>query len=193
MPKKTISQLKSAFVTGARPGQGNFGDVFDSFVHKDDVATVNQSSIGTAIQQYDSQLKSQTSDGVVNTLGDVFRVFQGFNDQAKVVDVVNDLREKAKWGGLPDKPNNIALTWTEQTITMQSLWTSSYNPVVALSSLPRNIRAALPLNTSATIADIHYFRFRVALAAGDSIEGQNSMMIYSPFSVTLAVQPKTIL
>lgn len=40
--KKSITQLKEAFGDFRRPTSGNFGDVFDSFVHKDERLTVDQ-------------------------------------------------------------------------------------------------------------------------------------------------------
>lgn len=122
MPKKSIDELAAIFATGKRPTAQDFKDIFDSFVHKDDVEEINEMALNEALQDYDEDLKNESADGAVNTLGDVFKVFQGYSDARKIND-------ELKWSGIPDRPASINLAWTEQTInfTNYSAHFSTFN------------------------------------------------------------------
>ena len=189
MPKQSRSYLKGRFQTGMRPTSGEYGDVFDSFVHKDEAAGVSQSSIDQAIQAYDAASKSVLVDGVVNKLGDVFAVFQGFSDTRKVND-------ELKWSGLPGRPAEILAEWgQQQTITMQAVFNNQpYQRHVDVPQYPTSasFKLGLQVGVRAQIIDIHFMRFRVLLS-DDSYVGDgtpNSVIMYNPYSITFGIAPK---
>ena len=185
MPKQSRSYLKGRFQTGMRPTSGEYGDVFDSFVHKDEAAGVSQSSIDQAIQAYDAASKSVLVDGVVNKLGDVFAVFQGFSDTRKVND-------ELKWSGLPGRPSEMLVQWTEQTITLGAVFNNQqYQRHVDVPQFPTSAAFKLGLQPTirCQIIDIHFMRFRVLLD-DDTLNGSASIVINNPYSLTFAISPK---
>ena len=121
MPKLSKNDLKARFTSGRVPSQDDWYALIDSMVHKDEQVAVDQQVVNTKISAYDTSLKSQQTDGTVNTLGDVFKIFSGFNDNRTV-------NNELSWPGLPGRPASINLAWTEQTIVTDS---TTYNPLGA--------------------------------------------------------------
>ena len=121
MSKITKAELKSKFTTGRVPTQQDFFDLIDSLVHLDDQTAVDQQVVNTKISAYDTALKARQPDGVINTLGDVYAAFEGYTDNRYIN---NELR----WIGLPGKPTQLGIQWSEQTVVTDY---TTYNPVQA--------------------------------------------------------------
>lgn len=113
MPKRSIAYFKGKWVPGFVPGQNDWIDFFDSFAHLDAIPAVNAEVVNDAINDYDTDLKEETVNGVVDTLGDVFKVFQGYSD-------IRNINNELKWSGLPGKPSQKELIWDEQVIDFYS-------------------------------------------------------------------------
>lgn len=166
MPKQTISYLKSLFVTGARPLQQWWHDVFDSFVHKDDLAAVNQSVVNTTLNTYDSGLRAITNDGVVNTLGDVFKVFQNYSD-------ARNINNELQWPNLPGRPNQIILSGSAmQRIAFSNINTSGW-PATGGTSFTRirSLKGLAGISESIPIAivDMQFIRHQLTNTESQTI------------------------
>ncbi len=109
MAKRSKSQLKAIFSRGKRPTETDFSDFIDSVVHLDDQSAVNAQVVNQAINAYNTNLLAKKPDGAVNSVGDVYGAFEGMNDALKLVDLI-------KWSGLPGKPADTVVEWTEQLI-----------------------------------------------------------------------------
>lgn len=183
MPKQTISYLKSIFVTGARPLQQWWHDVFDSFVHKDDVAVINQGVINSAINQYDSNLKALSADGVVNTLGDVFKVFQNYSD-------TRSLHNELQWANIPGRPTQaIPLSYSAvQRIAFFNIngtdwpyYTGSGSSVAS----ERSLKGLAGVTTDVVIVDMFFLRYTINIAGQDVNFTRITM-------VDIALNPRTV-
>lgn len=181
MPKQTVSFLKNLFSTGKKPTQQNFWDWLDSFVHKDDVAGINAGTVNTAIGQYDAQLKALSPDGVVNTLGDVFKVFQNYSDN-------RNLSAELKWSGIPERPTvPIPLSYSAtQRITLSNYsWTytggTSSSRIKSLKQL-LNIADTTPL----VVIDM---QFVANLFLNTSSE---TIAVFGITSVDVGINPRTV-
>lgn len=119
MPKLTKSELKAIFANGRKPTEQDFASLIDSFVHLDQQVAVDEQVVNTRINTYDTALKAQSADGSVNSLGDVFKVFQGYSDGRSI-------NTELQWAGIPGKPTALNLSWTEQTIVTDN---TTYNPL----------------------------------------------------------------
>ncbi|WP_080058989.1 hypothetical protein [Spirosoma aerolatum] len=117
--KLSKSDLRALFVIGKKLSQEDFWAIIDSLVHLDDQEAVDSQVVNTRIAAYDTALKASNVDGVCSTLGDVFSILTGYSDLRRIND-------ELKWTGIPGRPTQINLTWTEQTITTDS---SAYNPL----------------------------------------------------------------
>lgn len=169
MPKQAIAYLKSLFVTGARPAQQAFHDLLDSFVHKDDQGAVSEALINGKILSYDTAQKMQSPDGIVNTLGDVFKVFQSYSDQ-------RNINDELKWSGLPGRPQQLTPIWDEQIIVFNSVtWNTTS------SSAVRSIKGIAGVTGNAVVTDIAFLAHQLATSQGGSVT------IFSPVTATLGV------
>lgn len=124
MARLPLSELKAKFITGKTPTQQDYYDVLDSLVHLDNQTAVDVQVVNTRLSTYDAALKARQPDGNVNTLGDLFYSFVGYDD-------ARNINNELKWSGLPGKPSFINLAWTEQTITTDE---SAYNPLGSVGS-----------------------------------------------------------
>ncbi|GAB2586683.1 hypothetical protein [Spirosoma areae] len=124
MPKLTKAALKALFTTGKKPKQQDFFDLIDSMVHLDDQTAVDQQVVNAKISTYDTALKARQPDGVVSTLGDVFKVLEGYSD-------TRFIHNELKWIGLPGRPDSLNLEWTQQTIVTDE---GPYNPLGSAGS-----------------------------------------------------------
>ncbi len=113
MARISKAELKAKFAAGRKPTEADFADLIDSLIHLDDQTAVDAQIINTKIATYDTGLKSQIPNGTVDSVGDVFAVFQGYDDNRKV-------HNELSWSGLPGKPTNVALTWNEQVVVPNS-------------------------------------------------------------------------
>lgn len=120
MPYKLKSVLKSRFVTGSKPNQGDYHDWLDSYIHSDDLASINNLSIDARITQYDTALRARNIDGTINSLGDVFKVLEGFSDTANVAALVAAAGGVVNWGSVQGRPTGANVTWEEQTVSLDS-------------------------------------------------------------------------
>lgn len=183
MPKQTISYLKSIFITGARPLQQWWYDVFDSFVHKDDVAVINQTVINNAINAYDNILKGETVDGVVNTLGDVFKVFQNYSD-------TRNLHNELQWANIPGRPTSaIPLGYSAvQRISMSNISTGDWPATGGTSNARvKTLKQLLGVaeETPIAIADMHLIRNSVLDTTSATV------IIHSLSAIDIGLNPRT--
>lgn len=184
MPKQTISYLKSIFVTGARPLQQWWHDIFDSFVHKDDVAVINQSVINSAINTYDNTLKSQSADGVVNTLGDVFKVFQNYNDN-------RNLHNELQWANIPGRPTQpIALSSNAiQRVVMSNVNLGDWPATGGTSSSRiKSLKQLLSITEQTPIVVVDMQLIRNSVVDTTS----NTVIIQSIAAIDVAPNPRTV-
>lgn len=137
MPKQPVSYLKSRFVTGSRPTQSDYVDVFDSYVHKDDVATINSEIVDDAINSYDTALRSRNVNGPIDSLGDVFYVLRGFTDAADLQALIAAAGGSGtlSWVNVTNKPGNVQLNWDEQIVSLDSYAPAPPANVVSVPSL----------------------------------------------------------
>lgn len=184
MPKQTVSFLKGLFSTGKRPTQQNFWDWIDSFVHKDDVASINAGTIGTAIDNYNNSLKAESPDGTVNTLGDVFKIFQNYSDN-------RNINNELKWGGIPERPTlPVALSYSAtQRITFSNVsvgdWPAtggtSSSRIKTLKQLLNNISETTPV----VVIDMHFIRHSILDTTSTTV------ILQSLSAVDVGINPRT--
>lgn len=123
MALRTIAYLKALFITGSKPKEQDYHDLMDSYVHKDDVETINSGVINSAITAYDTALKSVNVDGVPDTLGDVLAMLSGFTDDVDVKTYIDSLGIAPNWGTIAEKPTDVRVVWSDQAVS-----TDSYAP-----------------------------------------------------------------
>jgi hypothetical protein len=118
MAQQLKSYLKGRFVTGAKPSQQDYSDWLDSYVHKDDLTSLNNATIDARITTYDSALRSRNIDGAINSLGDVFYILRGFDDADDVKELLDSVGGSPSWDDVEDKPTDVIVTWEEQVVSM---------------------------------------------------------------------------
>ena len=180
MAKQTIAYLKNLFTTGKRPTQQHFWDWLDSFVHKDDQVTATTDAINQAIDNSEAELKAESPDGTVNTLGDLFKVFQGYADSRKIA---NDLQ----WANIPNRPTApIVLGYSAiQRVTMADIsWTYTGGTIFSRTKTLKQI-CGIAEATPITIVDMHF----VAHMFTDIYGQQTAVRIISAIDVGL--NPRT--
>lgn len=140
MALRTIAYLKALFTTGSKPKQEDYHDLMDSYVHKDDVETINESVINSAITAYDTALKSVNLDGAPDTLGDVLAMLQGFSDDVDLKVYIDSLGVAPGWGTIAGKPSDVRVVWSDQAVS-----TDSYAPGApsSITNVPIQSIAAL--------------------------------------------------
>ena len=179
--------MKSLFLTGKKPSEENYGDIFDSFVHKDDVEVVNNAVITAAITSYDTALKEVTA-GDINTLGDVFQILSGFSTSDDVKALLNAAGGTPSWGQVTGKPSTRPVIWAEQVISLVNTPTSQqpangYTAITTYSAVERNFTAN---GSKYVIVDIGFYN--VAVLPYQS--SQTSVVVSCLRSVTIAVDLK---
>lgn len=184
MPKQTIAYLKSKFLAFMKPRAEDYADIFDSFVHKDDLEGINNSAVDMRINTYDTALRSITP-GAMDTLGDVFKVFEGWPDNWNLKQKIEAASGQAvTWNSIQDRPASVEVTWSEQIVTY------NFNPVG--TGLPNNFIATgqslkqllnLPNGTRTVITDISLSPYVLA------VSGVN-LVLNKVASVTFAISPK---
>lgn len=156
MAEESISTHKARFSTGNRPTQQHFHDVFDSYVHKDDQESVTTGAINQAIDNFEADLKAESPDAVVNTLGDVFKVFQGYSDQ-------RNLHSELQWANIPGRPT-AAVPLSYSAVQRIALWNFNLTDWPATggtsSSRIKSLKqlANIAEDVSITIVDMHLIR-----------------------------------
>jgi hypothetical protein len=118
MPKQLESYLKGRFVTGNKPTQQDYTDWMDSYVHFDDLTSVNNLTIDARISAYDTTQKARNVDGSINSLGDVFYVLRGFSDVADVATLLANVGTAPAWDSISGKPETVTVTWEEQVVSL---------------------------------------------------------------------------
>lgn len=131
--KRTIAALKSIFSTGKRPSQADYGDWLDSYVHLDNQAAVDGQVVDTKINAYNNSLTVRNQNGKIDTLGDVYGYMDGLPDSLGGLKVLLD---KISWPVLPNRPAQLALSWTEQVIVTD---TSAFDPQPRNPALPQTV------------------------------------------------------
>lgn len=134
MPLKPKSYLKTRFQTGAKPSEQDYADWLDSYVHKDDLTSLNNLSIDTRINDYDQSLRARNIDGTVNSLGDVFHILRGFTDAVNVKEVLDAAGGAVQWAAVQGKPTTLNVTWEEQVVSLGSYTPTNPSTFEAIQS-----------------------------------------------------------
>lgn len=134
MAQQTIAYLKSRFQTGATPSQQDYSDIFDSYVHYNDLETANNTAIDARISDYDSDLKSLSGSGSVASLGDLLDIFVGYDSETRLKTVLNALGGAPSWEAVGDKPDRINLVWDEVQVSLDS-YVAANQPAPPASSM----------------------------------------------------------
>jgi hypothetical protein len=123
MPKQDRSALYTLFASGQRLLATSFRDLLDSFVHKDEQQAMNAQAINTRLASYDNDLKALSQSGSTATsVGDVLAALQGFPKNTTVLAAIQGGQvAPPNWVTLGGKPASLALRWTEQIITTNSI------------------------------------------------------------------------
>lgn len=189
MPKQTIAYLKGKFQTGMKPSQTDYADVFDSYVHKDDLAELEAMLIDERINNYDAALKEVTA-GQIDTLGDVLQVLSGFDTTDNIAALLAAAGGAVTWASVEGKPTGANVTWAEQTISMDAyLPDAPASPeVISSISIVRGI-GNLATNKRAVILDISVTQVQVKW------EGVSwpSYPVHRIRSIVIGVDPKITL
>jgi hypothetical protein len=113
--KVSIAALKAAFGLGKKPTEGDFGNIFDSFVHIDNQAAVDGQIVDQKLNAYAQSQQSGNANGKVDTVGDLYSIFIGVDDKPGFIKTY--ILDKLGWSALPGRPTALDLAWTEQLIT----------------------------------------------------------------------------
>lgn len=154
MAFRALEYLKNRFLTGAKPAQADYHDLMDSFVHKDEVASINATVIDERINNYDTDLRSVTV-GELSSLGDVLLVLSGFTTADDIKALIDAASGEVTWSSIQGKPTSAYVSWDEQTIS-----TDTYLPELPAS--PEAIKStrvvrgigAIPAAQKVVITDI---------------------------------------
>ncbi|MGA0556520.1 hypothetical protein ACO2Q8_07715 [Larkinella sp. VNQ87] len=122
MAQQSREYLKGRFAQGAKPSVQDYADLIDSFLLIPEQTAVDQQVVNQKLATYDSDLKAVTPGLNVNTLGDLFQIFQGYTKDSGVAQQIDGLKQITKWTTLPGKPTNVNVIWDTQTIS-----TSAHN------------------------------------------------------------------
>ena len=186
--KRLISYLKNKFQTGAKPTQEDFGDIFDSFVHLDNQQAVDAQVVSQLITAYNQSLTARNVNGSVDTLGDVFALFAGVDDNMSL----KELFAKIDWSKLPNKPSFAGLTWTEQFITTDI---STYNPLATTGTTGSGptqrwlVSGVGATNQALIVLDIKTERHWFTAGSG----GESGFYVDQIIALKLAVSAKAVL
>lgn len=185
--KRPNAWLASRFQAGARPTAQDFQDLLDSFVHIDLQAAVDATVVNQAIGLAVAGLTSRNNDGIVNSLGDMFAVFAGYAESDNLASRLLALTNAAKWSGLPGKPAQAALVWTEQIISC-----GPYDGFLPTSSR-KWLLADVAGVSSALILDMNVKRVFQPWATTGTTSFDQGYIMDSVMQVKIAVQPKIAL
>lgn len=184
MAKQTIAYLKGKFREFMKPRAVDYADWLDSFVHKDDLETVNNTAIDLRINAYNTQLRSETP-GAIDTLGDVLKAFAGFPDNWNLKTKIEAAGGQAvSWNTILNRPE-VSVNWSEQTVTFS--FPSSGVPLGQLGtaqSLKQSLNLAAGVKT--VITDISVVPYVLGVAGG-------TIALNKIHSVTFGISPKVSL
>jgi hypothetical protein len=191
MPKQTIAYLKGKFQTGMKPSQTDYADMFDSYVHKDDLAELEAILIDERINNYDEALKQVTA-GQIDTLGDVLQVLSGFETTDDLAELLAAAGGAVTWGTVTGKPTALAVSWAEQTISVNA-WQpdtpTSYEAGFGSASVVRSqLLGNIPNNKKVVIVDLFITKFVVDVKYTTMVHYVTDIA-----AVVIAVDPKIVL
>ncbi|RIV21406.1 hypothetical protein DYU11_18545 [Fibrisoma montanum] len=125
MAIRVLAVLKGYFMTGRKPTEGDYHDMLDSLVHKNDLQAANEQAVQEAITAYDTSQKTINNNGIIENIGEVLQYLTGLADTARLKATLDLLTSRATWGGLPGKPSSVPLAWNDQVIDTS---TATLNP-----------------------------------------------------------------
>ncbi len=176
MAKQTISYLKGRFHTGAKPTQSDFADIFDSFVHSDDLEIANNTAIDARITDYDSNQKELSNSGSVRTVGDVLDVFVGWDSSQRLKTALESIGGSPKWEDIQERPESLAVVWDEVQVSVDTFLAGNNAPqpptnvmqLISPVSIARGI-GGVSANEKTVVRDINATFFRVQVV-GSSLQ-----------------------
>ncbi|TKT89464.1 hypothetical protein [Dyadobacter frigoris] len=184
MAKRTIAYLKAAFGLLKKPKDTDFGDVFDSYVHKDDLETVNNSAIDLRINTFNTALRAETP-GAIDTLGDVLKAFTGFPDTGNLKAMIDAASGTGiTWDKVTGRPASVPVIWDEQTATFNwnavgtGILPGTFAPAVSMKAY-----LSLPAGVRALVTDISVIPYTFTVPGDTRVTNKLA-------SVTFAVTPK---
>ena len=189
MPKRLISYLKQQFSVGKKPTAEDYGDVFDSFVHKDDLAAVNAADIDERINNYNTALRAVTP-GVVDTLGDVLQILSGYPANWNLKEKLDAAGgQKITWANVTNKPTNLTVSWTEQRLyLLDKIDRPTSIPTSYTGKSVRTLfvnNSNLPSNAKIVIVDLELLPVLVNWAMTTQ-----SIMVLTVVAATIGITPK---
>lgn len=175
-----------------KPRQEDYHDLMDSYVHKDDLATVNGQEIDARINTYNTSLRSETP-GAVDTLGDILKIFQGFPDDWNLkakLDAAGG--QQISWTNVNDKPTNLAVSWAEQRLYLLDKFTAptgiptNQATIKSIKTLFQTAASPiLPSSAKTVVVDLELQPVMV------NWSGTNTpIMVVSVVGATIAITPK---
>ncbi|MFC5407996.1 hypothetical protein ACFPMF_01655 [Larkinella bovis] len=117
MAQLSRADLKAKFAPGKKPTAQDFADLIDSFLLFSEQTAANSAIFNEALANYDNDLKSEAPNGAVDTLGDVFKILQGWSDGETLLERIEDLVSNVYWRDIKEKPYTFYITWSEQIIS----------------------------------------------------------------------------
>ena len=190
--QRAITWLKNRFGPNQKPTAQDWVDLIDSFVHLSQQQAVDAQVVNQAINLAFSGLTSRNGDGIVNSLGDVIHVMAGYPESQNVAQRFATLANAARWLGLPGKPAQAPVRWTEQII---SCGPNEFNPLVGGGASRRAwLLAEVGLVTgSAVILDIDIQRTFLGYMGTDTPTYQNGNKIDTILRLKIGVSPNVSL
>jgi hypothetical protein len=159
MPQLSRADLKAKFVPGAKPTPQDFADLIDSFLLFSEQTAANAAIFNSALATYDNDLKAEAPNGVVDTVGDLFKVFQGINDGERLIDRIDALRANIRWRTIVEKPSIFSVEWSEQIIANYV-----YAPEILTAKWLVSELSGLPNTNKYMIIDMQIIRSYVPIA-----------------------------
>lgn len=175
-------------MTGMKPSQSDYHEVFDSFVHKDENEEINASVIDERIANYDSSLKEVTP-GAIDTLGDVLHILRGFDTSADIASMLVGIGGEVLWENIQDKPGSVSVTWNVQSISLDDRVSDIPDPINPGQLMGKSVirdYGKIGVNKKTVVLDLFVTKFKVPVIGSGSITESYATFIRS---VTIGIDP----
>ncbi len=188
MAKQIISYLKTRFLTGNKPNQSDYHDVFDSYVHKDEIEEINAAQIDARIANYDGALKEITP-GTIDTLGDVLQVLGGFDTSDDLASMIAGVNGSILWENIQNKPGASGVLWNAQSISLDDRVSDGPDLVQPGQLMSKSVirdYGKIGVNKKTVVLDLVVTKFKVPVIGSGSITESYATFIRS---VTIGIDP----